>query len=201
MADFFIATEDRLSETVAVRLIVEAGHSVAAKIPKDRRKHAGFGYLKSRLPDFVLSCRGGLNFLLLTDLDTRPCPPDLLDDWLGETIKPDTLFLRIAVREVESWVLADRSQFASWLGVSEDIVPVAPETCLDPKADLLQLASKSRYRELREGLLPKKGAASKVGLEYNDLLCAFVTENWRIEEASQRSPSLERAIRRLREFN
>lgn len=200
MADFYIATEDRLSETVAVRLIAETGHSVAAKIPKDRRKHAGFGYLKSRLPDFVASCQGGLNFLVLTDLDTRPCPPDLLDDWLGATTKPDSLLLRIAVREVESWVLADRSRFASWLDVSEDIVPVAPEACLDPKADLLKLASKSRNREKREGLLPKKDAASKVGLEYNDLLCAFVTENWRIEEASQLSPSLERTVRRLREF-
>lgn len=201
MADFYIATEDRLSETVAARLIAETGHSVAAKIPKDRRKHAGFGYLKTRLPDFILSCRGGLNFLLLTDLDTKPCPPDLLKDWLGETIKPDSLLLRIAVREVESWVLADRSQFANWLGVSEATVPIDPEACLDPKAELLNLASRSRNREMREGLLPKKDAASKVGLEYNDLLCAFVIENWRIEEASQLSPSLERAIRRLREFN
>jgi hypothetical protein len=201
MADFYIATEDRLSETVAARLITETGHSVAAKIPKDRRKHAGFGYLKSRLPDFVASCQGGLNFLVLTDLDTRPCPPDLLEDWLGETIKPNSLLLRIAVREVESWVLADRSQFASWLGVSEVTVPIDPEASLDPKADLLKLASKSKYREMREGLLPKKDATSKVGLEYNDLLCAFVTENWRIEDASQISPSLERTIRRLREFN
>ena len=190
----------RSSEAVAVRLIAGTGHSVAAKIPKDRRKHAGFGYLKSRLPDFVASCQGGVNFLVLTDLDTRPCPPDLLDDWLGATTKPGSLLLRIAVREVESWVLADRSRFASWLDVPEDMVPVAPEACLDPKADLLKLAAKSSSREKREGLLPKKNAASKVGLEYNDLLCAFVTNNWRIEAASQLSPSLERALRRLREF-
>lgn len=201
MADFFIATEDRLSETVAVRLIAETGHTVAAKIPKDRRKHAGFGYLKTRLPDFILSCRGGVNFLLLTDLDTRPCPSDLLGDWLGAAKKPDSLLLRVAVREVEAWVLADRPQFANWLGVAENIVPVTPEECLDPKGDLLKLAAKSKYRDLREGLLPKKDAASRVGLEYNDLLCEFVAEKWRIEEASQLAPSLERAIRRLREFN
>jgi len=200
MADFYIATEDRLSETVAARLITETGHSVAAKIPKDRRKHAGFGYLKSRLPDFIASCQGGVNFLLLTDLDTRPCPPDLLNDWLGTSEKPERLLLRIAVREVEAWVFADRVQFAKWLGVSEVTVPIEPESCLDPKADLLKLAGKSKHRELREGLLPKKDGASKIGLEYNDLLCAFVAEQWRIEEASQFSPSLERTIRRLREF-
>lgn len=199
MAAFYIATEDRLSETIAELLVKATGHSVAAKIPKDRRQHAGFGYLKARLPDFIASCRGGVNFLLLTDLDTRPCPPDLLQDWLGGTPRPDSLLLRIAVREVESWVLADRSQFAGWLGVSEEIVPTAPEACLDPKTDLLKVAARSRYRELREGLLPRKNAASKVGLEYNDLLCEFVTDKWRIEEACRLAPSLERAIRRLRE--
>ncbi len=201
MADFYIATEDRLSETIAELLVKATGHSVAAKIPKDRRQHAGFGYLKARLPDFISSCRGGVRLLLLTDLDTRPCPPDLLQDWLGATSKPDSLLLRIAVREVESWVLADRSQFAGWLGVSEEIVPATPETCLDPKADLLKVAARSRHRDLREGLLPKRNAASKVGLEYNDLLCGFVTERWRIEVASQIAPSLDRAIRRLRECN
>jgi hypothetical protein len=201
MADFYIATEDRLSETVAERLIVEAGHTVAAKIPKDRRKHAGFGYLKTRLPDFIASCHGGVNFLLLTDLDNRTCPLNLLDYWLGATAKPDNLLLRVAVREVEAWVLADRIQFSDWLGVAESIVPSAPETCLDPKADLLKLASKSKFRELRDGLLPKRDATSKVGLEYNDLLCEFVKEKWRVEEASRLAPSLERTIHRLREFN
>ena len=200
MADFYIATEDRLSETVAARLIAETGHVVAGRIPKDRRKHAGFGYLKSRLPDFIASCQGGVNFLLLTDLDIRPCPPDLLRDWLGDATKPESLLLRIAVREVEAWVLADRVQFANWLGVAEITVPQNPEASLDPKADLLRLAARSKHRNLRDGLLPKKGASSKVGLEYNDLLCEFVVDQWRIEEASRLAPSLGRAIHRLREF-
>lgn len=200
MAYFYIASEDTLSETVAERLIAETGHVVTAKIPKSRHKHAGFGYLKTRLPDFIQSCRGGANFLILTDLDRSPCPPDLLDDWLGNTTKPNSLLLRIAVREVEAWVIADRHRFARWLGIVDSIVPATPEACLDPKSDLLKLAEKSKYRELREGLLPKKNGASKIGLEYNDLLCNFVIEKWRIEEASKIAPSLERAIRRLREF-
>lgn len=201
MADFYIATEDRLSEALAECIVIATGHAVAAKIPRDRRRHGGFGYLKARLPDFIASCRGGLSFLLLTDLDTRPCPPDLLDDWFGVIPKPDSMLLRVAVREVESWVLADRIRFAGWLGVSENEVPAAPEACLDPKADLLFLAKKSKKSGLKEGLLPKKGAPSKVGLEYNDLLCAFVSSEWRVEEAAKLAPSLARAIRRLREFH
>jgi len=200
MADFYIATEDRLSEALAECIVIATGHAVAAKIPRDRRRHGGFGYLKARLPDFIASCRGGLSFLLLTDLDTRPCPPDLLDDWFGGIAKPDSMLLRVAVREVESWVLADRVRFAGWLGVPENEVPAAPEACLDPKADLLVLAKKSKKYDLKEGLLPKKGAPSKIGLEYNDLLCAFVSSEWRLEEAAKLAPSLARAIRRLREF-
>lgn len=200
MADFYIATEDRLSETLAEVLVTSTGHRVVARIPKDRRRHAGFGYLKTRLPDFIASCHGGLNFLLLTDLDTRPCPPDLLDDWLGTTAKPDTLLLRVAVREVEAWVLADRVEFANWLGISDALVPTSPEICPDPKAELLKLAAKSRYRGLKEGLLPKKDGISKVGLEYNDLLCNFVKEKWHIDTALSLSPSLAKACQRLREF-
>jgi hypothetical protein len=49
MADFCIAAEDQLSEAVAERLVVESGHRVAARIPKDRRQHGGFGYLRARL--------------------------------------------------------------------------------------------------------------------------------------------------------
>lgn len=201
MANFYIATEDRLSETVAERIIIATGHTVADKIPKDRRKHVGFGYLKTRLSDFVRACHGGLTFLVLTDLDTRPCPPDLLSDWLGLTPKPTNLLLRVAVREVEAWVLADRARFARWVGVAENEVPPAPEMCRDPKTDLLNLVKKSKNRELKAGLLPKKGAPSKVGLEYNDLLCAFVSNEWCVDDAALLAPSLERAIRRLREFN
>jgi hypothetical protein len=200
MADFYIATEDRLSEALAEYIVIATGHSVAAKIPKDRRRHGGFGYLKTRLPDFIRSCNGGLSFLLLTDLDTSPCPPELIDDWLGNTPKPESLMLRVAVREVEAWVLADRSQFAGWLGIEETEVPVNPEISRDPKAVLLNLAKKSIKRELKEGLLPNKGAPSPIGLEYNDLLCNFVKTEWRLDEAIKTAPSLARAIQRLQEF-
>ncbi|HIJ94933.1 MAG TPA: hypothetical protein HPP94_04200 [Desulfuromonadales bacterium] len=96
--------------------------------------------------------------------------------------------------------LADRSQFAGWLGIEETEVPVNPETSRDPKADLLNLAKKSRKRELKEGLLPNKGAPSPIGLEYNDLLCNFVKSEWRLDEAVKIAPSLARAIQRLQEF-
>ena len=157
MADIYIATEDRLSEAIAEKMVTAVGHKVADKIPKDRRRHAGFGYLKARLPDFIKACHGGLSFLVLTDLDASPCPPELLNDWLGGGAKPQNLLLRVAVREVEAWVLADREHFSRWLGVSEMELPADPEASRDPKEALLALAKKSKNRDIRTGLLPKKG--------------------------------------------
>lgn len=200
MADFCIATEDRLSEALAEQMVMATGHSVAAKIPRDRRRHAGFGYLKTRLPDFIHAARGGIPFLVVTDLDRSPCPPQLISDWLGETPVPPQFIFRVAVHEAESWVMADRERFATWLGVGGGSIPVAPDAVEMPKEKLLQLASNAKNRDVRDGLLPKRGAPSPVGLEYNDHLCAFVSAHWRIDIAAQSSPSLARAIRRLREF-
>lgn len=200
MAYIYIATEDQLSEAVAEKIVLATGHFVADKIPKDRRQHAGFGYLKVKLPTFVKTTQSGLPFLVLTDLDTHACPPELMADWFGVLPRPKRLLFRVAVREIEAWVLADRCGVATWLGISEDDVPNAPESSRDPKAELLSLAKKSIYRELKEGLLPKKGAISKVGLEYNNLLCTFVRKEWCIDEAALLAPSLERTIRRLSEF-
>ncbi|OQX10727.1 MAG: hypothetical protein BWK76_20240 [Desulfobulbaceae bacterium A2] len=200
MADFYIATEDSLSEAVAELLVRGTGHVVVGRIPRDRRRHAGFGYLRARFPSFVASCHGGLNFFLLTDLDTCSCPPQLLDEWFAGGSRPKRLMVRIAVREVETWLMADRVGLATWLGVREDVLLPSPETCRDPKTKLLSIASKSQKRDVRYGLLPRPGAVSRVGLEYNDLLRAFAREHWCIEEAANRAPSLARALQRLREF-
>lgn len=180
-------------------MVMATGHSVAAKIPKDRRRHAGFGYLKTRLPDFISAAYGGVPFLVLTDLDRSSCPPQLINDWMGGVPLPPQFVFRIAVHEAESWVMADRARFSAWLGVGGGSIPVAPDSVQAPKEKLLQIASSARNRDIRHGLLPKQGAPSPIGLEYNDLLCAFVSTHWRIDVAAQASPSLARAIHRLRE--
>jgi len=54
---------------------------------------------------------------------------------------------------------------------------------------------------LREDIVPAPGATSKVGPDYNGRLCEFVRNHWRAEIAAQNSPSLARALKRLREFS
>ena len=77
--------------------------------------------------------------MVLTDLDDGPCPSDLIGGWLTSPRHPN-LILRVAVREVEAWLLADAGNLAKFLGIDEARIPAIPEEIRDPKAMLVELA-------------------------------------------------------------
>jgi len=108
-----LAVEDDLSEAVIRRLLLDTGREYAIGTVFGR---GGFGYLRSRAKNWNAAAAAGTPVLLLTDLDQHPCPPVLIDDWLD--IEPHSnLIFRVAVREVESWLLADREGLADFLGI------------------------------------------------------------------------------------
>lgn len=158
----------------------------------------GNTYLRRKLPEFR---RAALHFpvLVLTDLDRGPCAADLVADWLGRAPRPRQLALRVAVREIEAWLLADRVGLASFLGVSQSKIPPDPEGLPDPKGYLLNLAKAAR-REIRHDLCPARGSRSKQGLGYNTRMRRFVESSWSPDEASLVSDSLARARRRIAEI-
>lgn len=112
--------------------------------------------------------------------------------WLPSP-EPSMIF-RIAVREVEAWLLADLDAIADFLHISRDNVPRDPETLDDPKRTLVNLARGSGSREIREDLVPRDGGGRSVGPAYTARMTEFATLNWRPEEASKRSPSLRRGV-------
>ena len=137
--------------------------------------------------------------LALADLD-RPldCPANLVRDMTqGLEVSPN-LLIRIAVLEIESWILADRAAIAKWLGVSESIVSRDPESLDDPKRALVALAGRSRNRGLREAISPSYAlGASRTGPGYNEAVGEFVARRWNPDIARRNAPSLERAIARI----
>jgi len=139
----------------------------------------------------------GLPVLMITDLDRRPCPAEMLDDWLGVPSSQGFLF-RICVREVEAWLLADKVAMANFLSISPNFLPVAPESLPDPKAELIALAQRSPHRKIRLGFKPVGSAT--IGPDYNNLLRDFVREVWDASVAAQNSPSLARTRQRLSEL-
>jgi len=195
-----LAYEDDLSLEMLLRILKspgvlssEKGFSVGKCFPG-----RGYGFLKRNISGFNKASKG-MPYLILTDLDKKECAPLLIREWLPATANHNLIF-RIAVREVESWVLADRAGFADFLGISKSRVPDRPDELPDPKAYLIDLARSSRKRELREDIVPKRGSTAKQGPAYNERLISFVRVAWNPSQARRNSPSLERTIMALERF-
>ncbi len=193
--NLLVAAEDELSVAVVRKLIQATGRKfVISRIMNAR----GYGRLKSGIPKFRNACHV-LPHVVLTDLDQYPCPPALLQDWKAQSLPPQ-LLIRIAVREVEAWLLADRSGIANFLSVAKNKVPQYPEAEVDPKRTLINLARKSRRQRLAMELVPEMGSSASIGPLYNARLSEFVTLSWDVECARMASPSLDRTLSRLASF-
>ena len=190
-----LAVEDRLSEAVIRTLLAHTKRNYAVGTAYGR---GGFGYLRRTVRGWN-SGAVGVPFVLLTDLDRWTCPQALIDDWLPVP-KHHNLLFRVAVREVESWLLADSTNPANFLAAPAKLISGDVDGLADPKAELIALARRSRRRDIRDRLVPKLGSTAKVGPDYNACLIGFVTSHWRVDAAEDRSPSLARTLNRLRTF-
>lgn len=192
MTPIAIATEDQLSEAIALRLIADipTPHFIQHKLGK-----TGNGYLRSRMGSWYQLAQQQV-MLVLTDLDRANCLVEFRDQWLLAE-PPQNLLLRIAVREVESWVLADHVAMRALIGV-KGVLPAAPDELADPKQSLLKLA-KSAPKQIRADLLKTIDGNLAQGLGYNARLTAWVNSEWSPQRAAERSPSLARARSRLNE--
>jgi hypothetical protein len=129
----------------------------------------------------------------LTDLDLHPCPIELITRHLGNKRHPNFL-LRIAVKELESWLLADVAALADYFGISTAVFPTDPDTEPDPKQTLVNLARRSKRKSIREDIVPKQGSKGVVGKGYTPRMTEFIENNWDPINAEQISDSLRRAL-------
>jgi hypothetical protein len=195
MIPIHLATEDQLSEAVLRRLLSHASRGYWVGNVYGR---SGFGYLRKTIAGWNQSARSQ-PFLVLTDLDDADCPMSLIEKWLPLPRHPNLLF-RIAVREVESWLLADSERLPEFLRVSSRRIPSEPDGLVDAKQTLIELARTSRSPEIRGRIVPRPGSTAKQGPDYNACLETFVANHWSIDRARSNSGSLERTVRRLAAF-
>ncbi|TEU24240.1 DUF4276 family protein [Alkanindiges illinoisensis] len=193
---FFLACEDPLAQACGERLLQHLAPDTLIKPIIT----GGNGQLKKKLPNFIKLAHHA-PILLLTDLDKVICAPALIKDWLVEPNHPEQFYFRVAVRETESWLLADRQGLSAWINAPINKIPLNSELEQDPKKYLLDLVNRYGNRQLKEDLLPSPtNITSKVGLGYNARLTEFVRENWCIESAIEHSDSLARAYKQLQKF-
>jgi len=104
--------------------------------------------------------------------------------------------LRLAVRQVEAWLLADRDAIARHFHLRRQ-VPDRPELEADPKVVLVNLCRTSRRRDVREGMVPREASGRAIGPEYVALVRDFAANGWDPLRARPNAPSLDRAIRAI----
>jgi hypothetical protein len=105
------------------------------------------------------------------------------------------LILRIAVREVEAWLLGDRHGIARFMGVAINLVPQNPEALPDPKAELIKVARHCRDRNLRDAIVPF--GTAPIGHDYNAEIGRFVLESWDPGAAAHECQSLNRMMQKI----
>lgn len=187
--------EDTLTFSVIKRLVNDFSSQIS--IAQEINAH-GFGKIKRDILKYNNAAKQ-TPFFVITDLDKKECAVTLIRDWFGNNQKETNLIFRVAVREIDAWILADKKGIAKALHISPDIILSDPEKIEDPKGFLMQISKKSKNREIREDFSPKDSYAHQ-GPLYNILLTEFVNNDWNLKDAMQHSRSLEKAYNALKTF-
>ena len=181
------AVEGDVDEAVVRKLIQRAGAEPGTVYGKN-----GKAALKARINGYNNAARHA-PWLLLVDLDRdADCAPPLRREWLPNPAP--RLCFRIAVRQVEAWLMADANALADHLGVAPSAIAGAPEVLENPKAEMVNLARRSRRKDVRTDMVPREGSARAVGPAYTSRLIEYVETRWRAQVAAGRSDSLRRAM-------
>ncbi len=160
----------------------------------------GKSKLDSKIPGLNRS-GANLNWLIMRDLDDdEACPPELIRDLLSGNFPASRVSIRVPVRSVESWILADVDGFSQEFSVGRNHVPGRPDDLESPKRELVNVCRRSRRSEVKETMVPRVGGGRLVGPEYANRIIAFAQGRWDPQRAAGRSPSLHRAITSLKTF-
>ncbi len=185
------AVEGAIDEAVVRRLVTHVGGQIGTvhgRNGKDelQRNIKGYNNAARRAP-----------WLVLIDLDNdTTCVPLIRDKWVPDPAP--YLCFRIAVREVEAWLMADVQTFAHYLSVTPKIISAEPEMLPRPKNEVVNLARRSRRKAIQKDMVPREGSGRRVGPAYASRLMEYVQEHWQPAIAAERAESLRRAITCLR---
>lgn len=195
MKQILVVGEDPLTCALGEQLVKELLPNWT--IPTAPINKKGVTRLIPELPRYIQQARNYQPVLCIADTDGK-CVKELLANWLPKTL-PRTFCLRLAVTEAESWLIADRESLSNYFDIPEKHISRTPDEEPDPKRHLLNLARKSKIRDLRLEIVSQTDF-SKQGNGYNPHLCHFVKTYWSAQRAANNSPSLSRALLRIAEL-
>ncbi|WP_448384543.1 hypothetical protein [Desulfosoma sp.] len=182
-----VAVEGFVDEAVVRKVIAHAGAHLGPVYgrngkPDLRKKIHGYNQAAMHAP-----------WIVLVDLDREaPCAPPLRQSWLPE-LAPYLCF-RVAVRQVEAWLMADAQTLAAYLRVAPQRIPSDPETLENAKIAMVNLARQSSRSDIRRDMVPRERSGRVVGPAYTSRMIEYAERHWRPKVAAQRADSLRRAI-------
>lgn len=181
-----LAVEGLADATAGSRLLRLAGHEPLQVVVK--RGKTELDPLVRRLAEAARH----LPWLVLRDADRDggDCPARLRAELLPHG-QPDALCLRLPVRSLEAWLLADAHAFAAHFRVRAAAVPGDPDGLEDAKRALVQACRRSTSRAVVGAMC---GPYDKPGPEYTPGLQTYIDQAWDPARAADNSPSLARAL-------
>ena len=187
------AVEGLLDETVLRALIRLVG-----AIPGPFYGRHGKEYLRKNWGGYNQAALSA-PWVVLVDLDQDAgCAPPFRATWVPSPAP--LMCFRVAVREIEAWLLADRQRLAQFLRIPLGMIPRNAESLFDPKRTMVDLARHSRHASIRHEMVPHRESGRMVGPAYNARLMEFVAnrrKGWRPQVAAESSESLRRCLRCL----
>lgn len=187
------AVEGDLDEAVLRRLIREAGAGLGSVYGKQGKQK-----LEKQIRGYNNAARPYHPWVVLVDLDNDECPQALRRAWLPTASQH--LCFRVAVRSIESWLLADGEAISGFLAADPARVPLLPDAEPHPKRTLVEIARGSRRPEIQRDMVPKPQSGRQVGPAYSSRLRDYIEDHWRPDVAALHSDSLKRCRSRLREL-
>lgn len=185
------AVEGPVDDAVVRRLLRETGHIVGPIHIK-----SGKSPLLAKLHGYDAAAQIA-PWLVLVDLNgDAPCAALFVAEHLSAP--SDHMLFRVAVRQVEAWLLADKRHFARFLRVSQARLSNDPDSLSNSKRVVVEVARHSSDRRVRQEMVPQPGSGRQVGPGYVARMIEFVELHWRVDEAELRSESLRRCLDRLR---
>lgn len=191
------AVEGITDEAAARKLAHTVGFTQIQVFPSGSKRE-----LRGKVPAYH-SAAAFAPWLVLIDLDhdaaCAPAAKEMYTSGISATLglPPPKLCLRVIVRSLEAWLLADRESLAEFLQVRIADVPKQPEQLDRPKLTLIQLAQRSTRKEIANAMAPRQGSGREVGPNYAARLVAYMETAWQPRRAAVNSESLRRALRCL----
>ncbi len=120
-----VAVEGDLDQAVVERLLGMVGTTPWPVAVLDGKEN-----LRRRVQAYVNASRYS-PWLILTDLDSDfECASPLRKHWYIPDV--DTLCFRVAVREVEAWLIADAERLSRFIKVRSGVIPRDPDAVGEP---------------------------------------------------------------------